>query len=184
MIVLLGGSTKGKVRVSPQVMVSPTTMSLDPAARNGASSAGRGASALLAHDAALDEHHDQAAFLFVVAQAISPGSRKGLTLVEGLPYLAFMSFIMSRTLRCCCARAVLAMLPVARVVMSTIKARMRCLPLQAIADSRAAGDCLNASHRDGVRHVVRSPTRNRERGEESTHADRSIHVDIEWLTNC
>jgi hypothetical protein len=43
------------------------------------------ASVLLAHDAAFDEHHDQPALLFVVAQAISPGCRKGLTLLEGLP---------------------------------------------------------------------------------------------------
>src|SRR5262245_30100645 len=43
------------------------------------------ASLLLTHDAALDEHHDQPAFLFAVAQAISSGSRKGLTLIERLP---------------------------------------------------------------------------------------------------
>src|SRR5262249_13654252 len=43
------------------------------------------ASLLLTHDAALDEHHDQPAFRFVVAQAVSSGSRKGLTLIEGLP---------------------------------------------------------------------------------------------------
>src|SRR5262245_58903451 len=43
------------------------------------------ASLLLAHNAAFDEHHDQPAFLFAVAQAISSGGRKGLTLIEGLP---------------------------------------------------------------------------------------------------
>jgi hypothetical protein len=43
------------------------------------------ASLLLAHDTAFDEHHDQPAFLLAVAQAISSGSRKGLTLIEGLP---------------------------------------------------------------------------------------------------
>src|SRR5262249_19658341 len=42
------------------------------------------ASLLLTHNAALDEHRDQPAFLFAVAQAISSGSRKGLTLIEGL----------------------------------------------------------------------------------------------------
>src|SRR5262245_6845372 len=42
-------------------------------------------SALFAHDAALDEHHDQPAFIFAVAQAISSGRRKSLTLLEGLP---------------------------------------------------------------------------------------------------
>src|SRR5262245_54284458 len=65
---------------------SPTTISLDSAsARAGAGPAGRGASLLPTHDAALDEHHDQPAFRFVVAQAISSGRRKGLTLIEGLP---------------------------------------------------------------------------------------------------
>jgi hypothetical protein len=44
-----------------------------------------GASLLLTHDAAFDEHHDQSALLFAVAQAISSGGRKGLTLIEGLP---------------------------------------------------------------------------------------------------
>src|SRR5262245_51207722 len=43
------------------------------------------ASLLFTHDAAFDEHHDQPAFLFAVAQAISSGSRKRLTLIEGLP---------------------------------------------------------------------------------------------------
>src|SRR5215510_2995743 len=47
------------------------------------------ASLLLTHDAALDEHHDQPAFRFVVAQAVSSGSRKGLTLIEGLPVSRF-----------------------------------------------------------------------------------------------
>jgi hypothetical protein len=46
-------------------------------------------SALLAHDAAFDEHHDRPAFYFVVAQAISSGCGKGLTLVEGLPVFCF-----------------------------------------------------------------------------------------------
>src|SRR5262249_1127241 len=39
-------------------------------------------------------------------------------------------------------------------------------------------------HSDRGRHVVSSsPCENGERGEESTHPGRSIHVDIEWLTN-
>jgi hypothetical protein len=50
---------------------------------------GAAASLLLTHDAAFDEHHDQPTFLFAVAQAISSGSRKGLTLIEGLPVSRF-----------------------------------------------------------------------------------------------
>src|SRR6267142_2441269 len=47
------------------------------------------ASALLAHDAALDEHHHRATFLFVVAQAISSGCRQRLTFFEGLAVSCF-----------------------------------------------------------------------------------------------
>jgi hypothetical protein len=41
-------------------------------------------SALPAHDAALDEHHHAAAFIFVVAQAISAGHCQRLTFFERL----------------------------------------------------------------------------------------------------
>src|SRR5262245_66685230 len=47
------------------------------------------ASALLAHDAALDEHHDCASFVFVFGQAISSRRRQRLTLFEVLPISCF-----------------------------------------------------------------------------------------------
>src|SRR5262249_12422976 len=77
---------------------------------NGGGHGGAVASLLLTHNAALDEHHDQPAFLFAVAQAISSGSRKGL-------------FITSRTLRCCWARAVL---PIPTLTRTAI--RRACMP--------------------------------------------------------
>jgi hypothetical protein len=64
---------------------SPTAEAQSASALIALVTMGAGASLLLTHDAAFDEHHDQPAFLFAVAQAISSGSRKGLTLIEGLP---------------------------------------------------------------------------------------------------
>src|SRR5262249_20334245 len=46
-------------------------------------------SALLAHDAAFDEHHDQAPVLLIVAEAISAGHCQRLTLFEGLAVSCF-----------------------------------------------------------------------------------------------
>src|SRR5262245_39441543 len=65
-----------------------------------------------------------------------------------------MSFIMSRTLRCCCARAVVAVLSVARAVMTTIKARMKCLPCTAPADFLRGCITFQRWHREAVRDVV------------------------------
>jgi hypothetical protein len=48
-----------------------------------------GASALLAHDAAFDEHHDSATVDFIVAQAISPRCRQRLAFFEGLAVFGF-----------------------------------------------------------------------------------------------
>src|SRR5215475_14153504 len=69
-----------------------------------------------------------------------------------------MSLIISRTVRCCrSARAVLAMVTVARAVIATIKARMMNLLLQ--GDLSFSGEAessvlLQRWRRDGVRDIV------------------------------